>query len=182
MTSPETLTESDLQALLSSGELAGSWTLDPARSRVRLTTRHTWGLLPLHGAFESVTGHGTVTPAGEVSGVLAVAGESISTRNPTRDRHLRSPAFFNVERHPEITFTVTSAAPASGGLRLTGQLTVAGTSRPATIDTTVSRAGAEVTLDGELRVDRREFGLTWNFLGIAGNHAAMAVHAVFTRQ
>jgi len=181
MTSPEPLTEPDLQSLLSSGELAGSWTLDPARSTVRLTTRHTWGLLPLHGRFEKVTGSGTVTPAGEVSGVLAVSAESISTKNPTRDKHLRSPAFFNIEHHPEITFTVTSAAPASGGLRLTGQLSVAGNARPATVDATVGRAGDEVTLDGELQVDRREHGLTWNFLGIAGNHSTMAVHAVFTR-
>src|SRR6202012_5919287 len=77
------LTEAQLQALLGDGQLAGSWTLDPARSRVRLTTRHTWGLLPLHGGFEKVTGSGTVTPAGEVSGVLAVNAESISTKNPT---------------------------------------------------------------------------------------------------
>jgi len=176
------LAETDLQALLRSGELAGSWTLDPARSQVRLTTRHTWGLLPLHGSFGQVTGSGTVTPAGEVSGVLAVGAESISTKNPTRDKHLRSPAFFNIEHHPEITFTVDSAAPASGGIRLTGQLSVAGNTRPATVDAQVARAGDEVTLDGELQVDRREFGLTWNFLGIAGNHSTMAVHAVFTRQ
>jgi polyisoprenoid-binding protein YceI len=175
------LTETDLEALLGSGELAGSWTLDPAQSTVRLTTRHTWGLLPLHGHFEKVTGNGTVTAAGEVSGVLAVGAESISTKNPTRDKHLRSPAFFNIEQHPEITFTIDSAAPASGGLRLTGQLSVAGNTRPATVDTKVSRAGDEVTLDGELQVDRREHGLTWNFLGIAGNHSTMAVHAVFTR-
>jgi polyisoprenoid-binding protein YceI len=176
------LTETDLQALLRDGELAGSWTLDPARSEVRLTTRHTWGLLPLHGGFGQVSGSGTVTAAGGVSGVLAVGAESISTKNPTRDKHLRSPAFFDIGNHPEITFTVDSAAPASGGVRLTGQLTVAGRTRPATVDTKVSRAGDEVTLDGELQVDRREFGLTWNFIGIAGNHSTIAVHAVFTRQ
>jgi polyisoprenoid-binding protein YceI len=175
------LTESDVRGLLQSGELAGSWTLDPDRSKVRLTTRHTWGLLPLHGSFERVTGSGTVTPAGEVSGVLAVAGESISTKNPTRDKHLRSPAFFDIERHPEITFTIDSAAPARDGLRLTGQLSVAGNSRPATVDAKVSRAGDEVVLDGELPVDRREYGLTWNFLGIASHHSVIAVHAVFAR-
>jgi polyisoprenoid-binding protein YceI len=182
MTSPEPLAETDLQALLRDGELAGSWTLDLARSEVRLTTRHTWGLLPLHGSFGQVTGSGTVTAAGDVSGVLAVTGESINTKNPTRDKHLRSPAFFDIGNHPEITFTVDSAAPASGGVRFAGQLTVAGRGRPATVDAKVSRAGDEVTLDGEIHVDRREFGLTWNFIGIAGNHSTIAVHAVFTRQ
>src|ERR1700761_4592821 len=147
MTSPEPLTDSDLQSLLQGGELAGSWTLDPARSRVRLTTRHTWGLLPLHGGFEKVTGSGSVTPAGEVSGVLAVNAESISTKNPTRDKHLRSPAFFDIDNHPEITFTAESATPTGAGVRFAGQLTVAGRTRPATVDATVPRAGDEVTGD-----------------------------------
>jgi polyisoprenoid-binding protein YceI len=187
------LTEAQLQALLGDGQLAGSWTLDPARSRVRLTTRHTWGLLPLHGGFEKATGRGTVTPAGEVSGVLAVNAESISTKNPRRDKHLRSPAFFDIDNHPEITFTAESAAPSgrgasgptgspgSGTVRFTGQLTVAGQTRPAMVDATVSRAGDELTVDGQLQVDRREFGLTWNFIGIAGNHSTIDVHAVFAR-
>ena len=135
-----------------------------------------------------------MTPAGEVSGVLAVNAESISTKNPTRDKHLRSPAFFDIDNHPEITFTAESAAPAghgasgptgdpgTGTVRFTGQLTVAGRTRPATVDATVSRAGDDLTVDGQLRVDRREFGLTWNFIGIAGHHNTIAVHAVFTRQ
>lgn len=42
---------SDLQALLQGGTLAGSWALDPTRSTVSLNTRHTFGLLPLQGAF-----------------------------------------------------------------------------------------------------------------------------------
>jgi polyisoprenoid-binding protein YceI len=175
------LTEAQLQALLGDGQLAGSWTLDPARSRVRLTTRHTWGLLPLHGGFEKVTGRGTVTPAGEVSGVLAVNAESISTKNPTRDKHLRSPAFFDIDNHPEITFTAESATPTGAGVRFAGQLTVAGRTRPATVDATVSRAGDDVTVGGQIQVDRREFGLTWNFIGIAANRSTIDVHAVFTR-
>ena len=175
------LTESDLQALLRDGDLAGSWTLDPARSEVRLTTRHTWGLLPLHGAFGQVTGSGTVTPAGEVSGVLTVGAESVSTKNPRRDKHLRSPAFFDIGNHPEIIFTAESASPAGRGVRFAGQLTVAGRARPATVDATVSRAGDELTVAGQLQVDRRDFGLTWNFIGIAGNHSTIDVHAVFAR-
>ena len=47
MTSPQQGTPPDLQALLRDGSLAGTWTLDPARSEVVLHTRHTWGLRPL---------------------------------------------------------------------------------------------------------------------------------------
>jgi|SRR5579859_3301542 len=41
---------SALQALAGDGTLTGSWTLDPARSQVRLESRHTWGLLPVRAA------------------------------------------------------------------------------------------------------------------------------------
>ena len=47
---------SALQALAGNGTLTGSWTLDPARSEVRLESRHTWGLRPLHGVFRQITG------------------------------------------------------------------------------------------------------------------------------
>ena len=49
MAPPEQLTAPTLQEQLQDGELAGSWTLDAARSEVRLNTRHTWGLRPLTG-------------------------------------------------------------------------------------------------------------------------------------
>src|ERR1700753_1356981 len=99
------LTSPALQALLADGTLTGSWTLDPARSEVRLNTRHTWGLLPLHGVFREVAGNGTVTAAGDASGVITVAAGSVDTKNSRRDKHLRSGDFFDVATHPDLTFT-----------------------------------------------------------------------------
>jgi len=182
MAPPGQLTSPALQDLLRDGTLAGSWTLDPTSSEVRLTTRHTWGLRPLHGAFRQVTGHGTVTPAGDVSGVITVAPASIDTKNPVRDRHLRSADFFDIASHPDITFTADGVNPADGGVRITGSLTIRGLTRPAPFDARVSLAGDEVWLDGELQVNRADFGMTWNWIGIASMHNTIAVHAVFTRQ
>ena len=182
MTSPGQLTLPELHALLQDGKLAGAWTLDAARSEVRLETRHTWGLRPLHGAFRQVTGNGTVTAAGEVTGVMTVAAQSIDTKNSTRDKHLRSADFFDVTTHPDLTFTVDDVSPADGGVRVAGSLTVRGTTRPAAFDATVSAAGGEVVLDGELQVNRADFGLTWNRMGIASMDNTIVVHAVFTRQ
>jgi polyisoprenoid-binding protein YceI len=175
------LTSPALQALLQDGSLAGSWTLDPARSQVRLKTRHTWGLLPLSGVFRQVSGNGTVTAAGDVSGVITVAAESIDTKNSRRDTHLRSADFFDVANHPDFTFAADSVRPAEGGVQVTGRLTVRGETRPASFDAAVSSAGDEVSLDGELPVHRGDFGLTWNFIGIASMHNTIIIHAVFTR-
>src|SRR3984957_19095542 len=110
---------SEQQALLAQlrdGSLAGSWTLDPARSEVVLHTRHTWGLLPLRGVFGKVSGHGTVTKEGDASGVVNVAAESVDTKNPRRDKHLRSSDFFDVANHPDFTFTAESVTPTDGGV------------------------------------------------------------------
>jgi len=181
MTQSGELTSSALRALLQDGKLAGSWTLDPARSEVRLSTRHTFGLLPLHGVFRKVSGNGTVTVAGDASGVITVGAGSIDTRNSTRDNHLRSADFFDVANHPDFTFAADGVTPADGGVRVAGRLTVRGRTLPVSFDAKVSEAGGEVLLDGELQVNRGDFGLTWNRMGIASMHNTITVHAVFTR-
>jgi polyisoprenoid-binding protein YceI len=176
------LTSSALQALRE-GRVAGSWTLDASRSRVRLKTRHTWGLRPLHGVFHEVTGNGTVSPSGDVTGSITVAARSIDTRNKTRDKHLRSAAFFDVANYPDITFTAEQIRSSGDAVTVAGRLQVRNRSLPASFDAAVSGFdGDEVDLAGELRVNRADFGLTWNMLGMAGMHNTIVVHAVFTRQ
>ena len=182
MTSSGALTTSALQALLQDGTLAGSWTLDAARSQVQLKTRHTWGLAALQGVFHQVAGSGTVTADGDVSGVITVAAESVDTKNPRRDKHLRSADFFDIATHPDFTFAVDGVSPSDGGVRVTGNLTVVGRTRPASFDATVSNVDGEVWLDGELQVNRADYGMTWNWMGIAAMHNTIVVHAVFTRQ
>jgi polyisoprenoid-binding protein YceI len=173
---------SALQALLGDGTLTGSWTLDPARSEVRLESRHTWGLLPVHGVFRQVTGNGTVTAAGQVTGTLTVAAESIETNNTARDKDLRSAKVFDSANHPDITYTVDGMQPASGGVRVTGSLTVRGRPRPLSFDAKVAADAGEVRLDAELPVNRADFGLTYSPLRMASLHNTITIHAVFTRQ
>jgi len=176
------LTSPALQALLRDGKLAGSWTLDPARSEVLLKTRHTWGLAPLKGVFRQVTGNGTVTAAGDVSGVVTVGAGSVDTKNKMRDKHLRSADFFDVANHPDLTFVADGVMPANGGVQIAGRLTVRDRTRPVSFDAKVSTADGEVWLDGEIPVNRADFGLTWNLMGIAPMDNTIVVHAVFTRQ
>jgi polyisoprenoid-binding protein YceI len=176
------LTSPALQALLQGGTLAGSWTLDPARSQVHLKTRHTWGLRPLHGVFREVAGNGSVTAAGDVTGTITVAAGSIDTKNKQRDKHLRSADFFDIATHPHFTFAVDGVAPASEGVRVTGSLTVRGRTRPVSFDAKVSAVDDEVQLDGEVPVNRADFGLVWNWLGVASMDNTIVVHAVFTRE
>jgi polyisoprenoid-binding protein YceI len=182
MAPSEQLTSSALQALRD-GKVAGSWTLDPSRSQVRLKTRHTWGLRPLNGVFRQVTGSGTVSPSGDVAGTVTVAAQSVDTKNSQRDKHLRSADFFDAANHPDITFTAERVRPSGDGVTVDGQLTVRDRTLPVSVDAVVSSFDdGEVGLDGELRVNRADFGLTWNFIGVAAMNVVMIVHAVFIRE
>ena len=175
-------TTSALQELAGDGTLTGSWILDPARSQVRLETRHTWGLRPLHGVFRQVTGNGTVSAAGQVTGALIVAAGSIDTRNKMRDKDLRSAKVFDTANHPDITYTVDGMQPAGEGARVAGSLTVRGRTRPLSFDAKVSAAEGEVRLEAEVPVNRADFGLTYSPMRMASLDNTIIVHAVFTRQ
>ena len=182
MTPQGQLTTSALQALIEDGTLTGSWTLDPARSEVRLESRHTWGLRPVHGVFRQVTGNGTVTAAGQVTGTLTVAAGSIDTKNKMRDKDLRSAKIFDIDNYPDITCTVDGMQPAGEGVRVTGSLTVHGRTRPFSFDAKVSAAAGEVQLDAQVPVNRADFGLRYSPLRMASLHNTITVHAVFTRE
>jgi polyisoprenoid-binding protein YceI len=171
-----------LQALVQDGTLTGSWTLDPARSEVLLESKHTWGLRPVHGVFRQVSGHGTVTAVGQVTGTLTVAAGSIDTKNKMRDKDLRSAKVFDIANHPDITYTVDGMQPAGGGVQVTGSLTVRGRTRPLSFDAKVSAAAGEVRLDAEVPVNRADFGLTYSPLRMASLNNTLTIRAVFTRQ
>jgi polyisoprenoid-binding protein YceI len=178
------VTASTLQAMLKDAALAGSWTLDASRSTVGLRSKSMWGLAPVKGTFREVAGSGTVTPDGQVSGTVTVASASVDTKISKRDTHLRSADFFDSDTHPRITFRVDQITPARQGVTvtITGALTVRDRTQPVTFDATISALDAnEVWLDAEVRVNRADFGLTWNQLGMASMHNTITIHAVFTR-
>ena len=175
------MTAPALLDLLKGGTLTGEWVLDPHNSSVRLKSK-SMGLIPVNGVFREVSGSGTVSPDGKASGILQVAAASIDTQNTKRDTHLRSADFFDSDNHPDISFTADDIRPSGQGVAVTGALTIRGRTRPLSFDATASVAGdGEVWLDAEFRVNRGDFGITWNMLGAVSQISTLTVHAVFTR-
>ena len=171
------------QELLKDGQLAGSWALDAARSEIGLKSKSMWGMLAVKGVFREVTGSGTVSAAGDVTGTVTVAAASVDTKMKKRDEHLRSADFFDVASTPDITFTAEQVTPSGEGVTVAGALTVRDRTRPVSFPARVTVLdGTQVDLDGELQVNRSDFGLTWNQLGMVSVHNTITVHAVFTRQ
>jgi polyisoprenoid-binding protein YceI len=182
MTTPAHATSAALQAQLASGSLAGTWTLDPARSSATLRSKSMWGLAPVKGVFGELEGGGTVSPEGGVTGRIELATGALDTKNKKRDTHLRSDDFFLSEKYPAITFTLDSLAPAADGVTVSGQLTVRERSQPISFPATVILAGdGDVVLDATVQVDRSDFGITWNQLGMASMKNTIAIHAVLTK-
>ena len=172
-----------VDTLLRDGQLTGSWTLDPSRSQVRLSSKSMWGLVSVKGVFTDVSGTGTVSPSGAVSGTITVAAGSVDTKNKKRDAHLRSADFFDSDAHPDITFTVDGIRPSGQDITVSGALTVRDRTRPVAFQARAFTVGSrEVRLEAEVRINRGDFGLTWNQLGMASMDNTITVHAVFTRQ
>ncbi|HUA29842.1 MAG TPA: YceI family protein, partial [Streptosporangiaceae bacterium] len=157
-------------------------TLDTVRSEVLLESRHTWGMLRVRGTFRQVRGNGTVTAEGQVAGSLTVMAGSIETKNKMRDKDLRSAKIFDIANHPDITYAVDRMELASGGVRVTGSLTVRGRTRPLSFDAKISATESEVQIDAEIPVDRADFGLTYSPLRMASLNNTITVRAVFTRE
>jgi polyisoprenoid-binding protein YceI len=178
------MTAPALLDLMKGGTLTGEWVLDPRNSSVRLKSK-SMGLIPVRGIFREVSGSGTVSPDGSASGTITVAAASIDTRNTKRDTHLRSADFFDSDNHPDISFTADDIRPSGQGpgVAVTGALTIRGRTRPLSFDATTSVPGdGEVWLDAEVRVNRGDFGITWNVLGMVSQISTLIIHAVFTRR
>jgi len=65
---------------------------------------------------------------------------------------------------------------------VTGTLTVRGRTRPVSFAAAASVHGGEVWLDAEVHINRADFGLTWNLMGMTSMNNTLTIHAVFTRR
>jgi polyisoprenoid-binding protein YceI len=167
-----------------SDSTAGDWVLDPAGTTVRFSGKAFWGAVPVRGTFGTVSGSGTVGEDGAISGQLVIDAASLNTKNQQRDKHLRSADFFNVEKYPTITVTVTSATLNGSSLACSGTMTAAGAGPvPVAFTAQVVSADADaVVLTAELPMARSTFGMTWQQLpGMVKDAAQGSVTARFVR-
>jgi polyisoprenoid-binding protein YceI len=168
---------------LTNPALIGGWWLDPQKSSLRLRSRNLWGLVPVKGVFREISGTGTVAPTGEITGTVTVTAASIDTQNTRRDTHLRSGDFFDSNNHPHITFTVEGVTLFRDKVTVAGALAVRGRTRRLHFDTVASIQGdGDISLDGEVRINRTDFGLAWNFMRMASMSNALIFRLVFIRE
>ena len=172
-----------LETLLLDPDMAGVWNLVPDRSVIRFKIRNMWGLLRVKGRFTEFSGDGQLTGNGAVYGRLDIHAGSLDTGIGRRDQHLCSPDFFDVERYPDISVVVTALQPTTGSsAELRANFTIKGNNEPVPLPVNVTELDdGSVRISGETKIDRTQFGLGWNKLGVMSTEATIAADTVFVR-
>ncbi|HVY60917.1 MAG TPA: YceI family protein [Planctomycetota bacterium] len=154
------------------------WEIDPAHTKAQFAVKHMM-VSTVRGSFGKTSG--TIEWDGKHPETLKVDATidatTIDTGVQKRDDHLKSKDFFDVEHFPTITFKSTKTEKDGDLVKLTGDLTIHGVTRPVTLEVegpATARgpdgkvhAGAQATT----KIKRSDFGLKWNMAIEAGGVA-----------
>lgn len=150
-------------------ELNGTYAIDPTHSRLGFVTRHAM-VTKVRGSFNEFegtarTGANLQDASIEVTAQIA----SIDTRNADRDGHLRTNDFFAADQHPTLTFRSTEVSAVDDDtLRVNGDLTIRGVTKPVTIDfefggvATDPYGNERIGFEGSTTINRKDFGMEFN--------------------
>jgi polyisoprenoid-binding protein YceI len=153
---------------------AGLWTVDPGHAEVGFVGRH-FGLTKVRGRFTGVDA--TVVIADEITASsveVVIDMASVSSGDQSRDDHLRSAEFFDVDHHPLATFRSAGVVTNGSSGSIAGELTIRGVTRPVTLDVdylghaTDPWGGERAVFSASATINREQWGLTWNMLLEAG--------------
>jgi len=152
--------------LLTASALADTYNIDPAHSTIGFAVSHLV-INTVHGKFDEFSGSVTVegNQVKEAKGTIQT--KSVDTGVQMRDKDLRSPNFFDVEKYPTITFQTKKAAANQSDV-LTGDFTMHGVTKEISIPLKLKGpikdpwGNSRIGLEGKLKLNRKEYGLMYN--------------------
>lgn len=148
-----------------------TWKIDPAHSAAEFKVKHMM-IANVKGTIKGITGdlteHTTDASLSSIEATLDVS--TLNTGEPQRDTHLKSPDFLELEKYPTITFKSTEVKrKGEGEYAVTGDLTIHGVTRPVTLSVEGPTqpqkdpwGNVRIGLEATTKIDRKDFGLTWN--------------------
>jgi polyisoprenoid-binding protein YceI len=112
-----------------------TWKIDSAHSSIEFSIKHL-GVSTVHGSLTGIKGEVKLDEKDITkSSVEAVIdANTVNTNQEARDKHLKSPDFFNVAVNPTLTFKSTKIFSEGGKTKLMGDLTLAGVTKSVTLD------------------------------------------------
>lgn len=147
-----------------------TYQIDSAHSGAQFSVRHMM-IANVRGEFSKVSGTIVFDPDNPANSKVdaTIDAASILTRDAQRDAHLRSADFLDVEKYPALTFRSKSVSGERGAWKMTGDLTIHGITKEITLDvdgpTPETRdpwGGARIGATATGKLNRKDFGLTWN--------------------
>jgi polyisoprenoid-binding protein YceI len=148
------------------------WEFDTAHTEIRFKVKHLM-VSSVNGSFGRFTGTVDYDEKDVTKSKVDVSidASSISTGIEKRDTHLKSADFLDAEKFPTLAFRSTKVAKGPRGtLKVYGELTIRGVTKPVVLDVTGPTKAANNPMDGTThvgatattRIDRKAFGLKWN--------------------
>ncbi|MFN2479690.1 MAG: YceI family protein [Pseudonocardiaceae bacterium] len=151
-------------------ELSGSYTIDPAHSRIGFVARHAM-VTKVRGGFNDFEGIAVLDGDNPANSTVKVTikATSIDTRNAQRDEHLRGNDFLAMGSYPEITFVSTAVRQTGDtSFEMTGDLTIKGVTNSVTIPVAYEGTATDpfgnlrVGFEGSVTISRKDYGVNWN--------------------
>lgn len=172
------------------------YNIDPSHSSANFSVKHMM-IAKVHGGFEKISGNFNYDPQNlkdsHVDATIEVA--SINTRDAQRDTHLKSGDFFEVEKYPLMTFKSSEfKQDGNNNIMVTGDLTIRDVTKKVTL--IVDEQSGEhkdpwgnirIGLSAKTKVNRKDFGLTWNAAleaggVLVGEDIAIALDVQFVKE
>ena len=146
-----------------------NWNVDAAHSSIGFSVKHMM-VSKVRGSFgdfnANVEANETDLTNANIAFNINVA--SINTGNEDRDNHLRSADFFNAEAFPEIKFVANNISKNGEEYKIAGDLTIKDITKPIVFEAEYEGKGTNpwgqevVGFSAETKINREDFGLTWN--------------------
>ena len=146
------------------------WIIDQSHSHIGFSVKHMM-VSKVKGQFDAYTANVEAADLADLSTAsiqFEIDTASVNTRSVDRDNHLKSADFFDAEQFPKIQFVSKSITKSGDDYKITGDLTIKDVTKEVTFDTEFNGKGTNpwgqevYGFEAETKINREEFGLTWN--------------------
>ena len=134
------------------------------------------------GDFKGLEGNIEFDPANpsKIAFDVSVDANTVNTDNDSRDGHLRKEEYFDVAKHPKITFKSEKVAGKGSGFTVTGQLSIKGVTKTVSFPFTAVARDEGVHFEGNFKINRRDFNVGGNSM-VLGDEVTVTL-SVFAKK
>ncbi len=164
---------------------ADSWKIDPPHTQTGFSVKH-FMISNVRGDFDKTEGKAVIDDADITRSTVEATIDvtTVSTRDAKRDGHLKSPDFFDAAKFPTMTFKSTKVEKAGEGLKVTGDLTMHGVTKPVVLDVTGPSAAitdpygmTRRALSATGKVNRKDFGVSYGPDSVVSDMVTITIEA-----